>query len=295
MLVFSGSSNLSLAKKLADGLGLRLGKIELSRFADDEARVWVREKKVGREVVVIQSLSQPSDHHLVEFSLICDALRRMGVRNITAVIPWLGYSRQDKVFRQGEPLSVEVVAKILQLAQLKKVITFDLHNPAIKRFFRVEVVNLSARSLLVEYFKPMASKDMVIVAPDAGAVTSSSLLAKELGVRLVVVDKYRDLATGKIIIKGMKGEVKNKQVIILDDMIVGGGTLIKASQWLKQKGAREVLVGVTHHLQIPGVQKKLEENFVKLVVATDTIESRVRSNKLKIVSVADMLAEAIGG
>ena len=136
MLVFSGSSNQTLAKKLAKELGTRLGKMELSRFSNDEVRVWVNERNPGKKAVLVQSLSEPTDRNLVEFCLIADALRRLGVKRIIAVIPWLGYSKQDKVFRPGEPLSVKVIAKMPQVVPLDKVITFDLHNLAIPGFLK---------------------------------------------------------------------------------------------------------------------------------------------------------------
>ena len=126
MMVCSGSSNVALARKLAKKLDVKFGEVELGRFANDEVRVWVKEKRVGKEAVVVQSLSQPTDHHLVEFCLLCDALRRKGVRDIMAVMPWLGYSKQDKVFRPGEPLSVKVIAKMIQSVPLERIITFDL-------------------------------------------------------------------------------------------------------------------------------------------------------------------------
>ena len=293
MLVFSGSSNQSLARKLAKRLGTRLGKLELSRFADDEARVWVKEKKPGREAIIVQALSYPSDHHLLEFCLIGDALKRLGVKAITAVIPWLAYSRQDKVFRRGEPLSVELVVKMLELVPLRRVISFDLHNPKTAELFKVKAVNLSARPALVEYFKNKADEQTVLVAPDAGAVGSSRLAAKELGIKLVVIDKHRDLSSNQVTIKGMKGEVKGKRVIVLDDMIAGGSTLIKVSRWLKQEGAKQVMAGVTHDLQIPGVQKKLEKSLIDELVVTDTIESRFTSKKIKIITVVELIVNQL--
>jgi ribose-phosphate pyrophosphokinase len=143
MIVFSGSSNKSLATKIAKGIGCNFGAAEITRFANGEVRVFVSEEKVGKSAIVVQSLSIPPDEHLVEFVFLCDALKRMGVKHITGVIPWLGYSKQDKVFRDGESLSVKVIAKMLQVAPLERIITFDLHNPAILGFFDVPVSNLS--------------------------------------------------------------------------------------------------------------------------------------------------------
>jgi ribose-phosphate pyrophosphokinase len=293
MIVFAGSSNKSLAKRLARKLETRLGKMELSRFANDEARVWVKERKIGKKVMVVQSLAQPTDHNLVEFGLIADALRRMGASSITAVIPWLGYSKQDKVFRPGEPLSVKVIAKMLQVVPLEKVITFDLHNLAILGFFEIPVVNLSAQPLFTSYFKPRLTDKTVVVAPDAGAVKASTGFAQKLGVPVAYIDKKRDLNTGKVAIVGISRRLKGARVIIIDDMIVTGDTLIKTGEFLKKQGVQLIEVAVTHHLYVPGVQKKLDKSAIDRLVVTDTIEPREKSRKLKILSVAELIAREL--
>ncbi len=295
MMIFSGLSNQSLAKKIAGELEVDLGKVEITRFANDEARVWVKESKVEKEVVVIQSLSQPTDHNLVEFCLLCDALKRMGVREITAVIPWMGYSKQDKVFRAGEPLSVKVIAKMLQVVDLEKIITFDLHNLSILGFFEVPVVNLSARDLFLDYFKKQVSQKTLVVAPDAGAVKASTSFADSLGVGVAYIDKKRDLKTGEVSIKGISREVKGTEVIIVDDMVVTGGTLIKTAEFLKKQGVKSVKVGATHHLYVPRTQEKLDKSVIDEVVVTDTIEQKVKSKKLKILSVAKIVVGEMGG
>jgi ribose-phosphate pyrophosphokinase len=293
MLVFSGSSNLSLAKKLAKELKLSLGQLELSRFANDESRVWVKEKNAGEEAIVVQSLSQPTDHHLVEFCLIVDALRRRGVKKIIAVIPWLGYSKQDKVFRPGEPLSAAVIARIVQLFPLKRIITFDLHHSSIRKFFRVPLTNLTARELLMEDFKKRLTRETVIVAPDAGAIKSAQELAKQLKLGVVYISKERDLNTGRISIQRIKGEVKAKKAIIIDDMLVTGDTLIKTANLLTKNGVQSIEVGVTHHLYVPGAQKKIDNSPISRLLVTDTIEPKIRSSKLKVLSVAGIIAKEL--
>lgn len=292
MFIFAGSSNLSLAKKLAQESGLKLGRMELSRFDNDEARIWIKEKNVGNKCVVVQSLSQPTDHNLVELLLICDALKRLGVKKIIGVVPWLGYSKQDKVFRPGEPLSIEVVAKIVKVAGLSKLITVDLHNEKIKNYFKIPVVNLSAMKVLAKGIK--STKETVVVAPDKGAISKSEKLAKLLKCPVVFLDKVRDLNTGEIKIEGMRGEVKGKKAIIIDDMIVTGGTLIKTAKYLKDLGVQSIKVLVTHHLYVKGVQKKLDQSVIDEIVATDTVEVKERSNKLKIVSMVQEFSGQIG-
>ena len=292
-LVFSGSSNKKLAQSLARKLKTRLGRIELSRFANDEARVWVKEKRVGKRAIVVQSLSAPTDHHLVEFGLMCDALRRVGVKSITAVIPWLGYSKQDKVFRPGEPLSVKVVASMLQVVPLEWVITFDLHNLAILGFFEVPVTNLSARSLLVEHFRRRVKSNTVVVAPDAGAVKTSTSFAQELEVPVVYLDKTRNLKTGKVEINGISRDVKGARVVIIDDMVVTGGTLLETVKYLRKEGVSSIEVAATHHLYVPDTQEKIDKSAIDRLVVTDTVEPKVTSGKLRVLSVAELLAEEI--
>jgi len=293
MLVFSGSSNRLLAGRIAKKLKTRLGKIELSRFPNGEARVYVTEPQVGREVVVVQSLSVPVDEHLVEFCLICDALKRKGVKEITAVIPWLGYSLQDKVFRLGEALSTKVVSKMLQTVPLEKVITYDLHNLAIPGFFEAPLTNLSGREFFVEYFKNKVDEKTVVVAPDTGAAKSSARFANSLGLDVVYVNKKRDLATGKVTVQGISQKVKGLKALIKDDLISTGGTLVTVSKLLKQQGVQSIEVAATHHLYVDGTQAKLNQSPIGNIVVTDTVEPKVKAKKLKVLSVAEKIAEEI--
>lgn len=293
MMVFSGSSNQALAQSIAQKLGVGFGGVELSRFANSEARVFLSEARVPRQVVVVQSLSAPTDENLVEFCLLCDGLVRKGAKEITAVIPWLGYSKQDKVFREGEPLSVKVIANLLQVVPVERVITFDLHNLAILGFFEVPVVNLSAKPLLVDYFREFVGSNTIVVAPDAGAVKESTAFAGELGVGVAYLDKKRDLITGKVRIVGINREVRGANVIIVDDMIATGDTLVEAAVFLRKQGAAGVVVGATHHLYVPGAQAKLDASEIGQVVVTDTIVSQERSKKLKVLRVAELVVKTL--
>lgn len=294
MLVFSGSSNQTLAGRLTKALKTRLGKVELSRFSNDEARVYINEINPGRSAVLVQSLSVPVDQNLVEFCLMADALNRLGVKKIIAVIPWLGYSKQDKIFRAGEPLSVKVIAKMLQTVPLDKVITFDLHNLAIPGFFEVPVVNLSGRKVFRELMSKKITDKTVIVAVDAGSVKSSERFAEDLGgVPLVYMNKVRDLVTGKVVYKSMSESVEGKTVLIKDDLIATGNTLVEAAKFLQANGAAKINVCATHHLYVPGAQEKLDQSAINQILVTDTIEPRSKSKKLKVVSVAAMIAAEI--
>lgn len=294
MLVFSGSSNQALAKKLAKELKTRLGKIELTRFSNDEARVWINESNPGKQAILVQSLSAPTDQHLVEFCLIADALQRLGVKRIIAVIPWLGYSKQDKVFRAGEPLSVKVIAKMLQVVPLDKVITFDLHNLAIPGFFEVPVINLSGRKIFREIMAQKITDKTVIAAVDAGSVKSSERFSEDLGgVPLVYMNKVRDLVSGQVAFKSISEPVFGKRILIKDDLISSGNTLVEATKFLKANGAARINVCATHHLYVPGAQAKLDASAINQIMVTDTVEPQSKSKKLQVISVAAMIADEI--
>lgn len=299
MQIFAGSSNTALAKKIALLLNAQLGAIEISLFSGDEKRIWVKEKKIDKEVVVVQSLSRPTNDNLVEFCLICDALRRGGASDITAVIPWMGYSKQDKVFRAGEPLSAKVIAQIIQVAHVSKIITFDLHNKATLGFFDVPVIDLTAKSLLRDYFKKSVTGSSVVIAPDAGAVKSSTAFASEIGVPVVYLDKKRDLVSGEVTVLGMTKDVEGADVIIVDDNVFTGSTLLESAKALKKSGAKTIRVGLTHHLYVPGVQDKLENSEIDEIVVTDTVgrtenkNIEYREGKLKVLSVAQLIVDEL--
>ncbi len=297
MQIFSGSSNKVLAKKIAQLMESELGKVEISKFDNGEKRIMV--EKGSGQAAIVQSLSDPVDENLVELCLLTDALSRSGHTSLVGVVPWLGYSKQDKVFLPGEALSAKVVAQIIQTTKIKKLITFDLHNRAITGFFDIPVVELSAKPIFLEYFKKNMSGDCVVVAPDEGAVKSSAYFARELGLPIAYMDKQRDLTTGKVEISGMSGEVAGKSVIIVDDMIVTGSTMIETAKYLKKKGAKKVSVAATHHLFVQGVQEKLEASEVDEIVVSDTVQqfgdsvNRQISNKLKTLSVAGLIVDEL--
>jgi len=312
MHIFSGSSNQDLANKIAKMGEFGQGIVESTQFENGERRVRVGDggKHQGEsKAVVVQSFSQPVDEHLMEFCLLTDALSRDGYTNLVGVVPWLGYSKQDKVFLPGESLAAKVVAQIIQTTKIKKLITFDLHNRAITGFFDIPVVELSAKPIFLEYFRNKIgnqevgdsdqSREWVVVAPDEGAVKSSAYFARELNVPIAYMDKRRDLKTGKVEVVGMTGDVVGKSVIIVDDMIVTGSTMMETAKYLKGKGASSVSVAATHHLYVDGVQGKLEASEIDEIVVSDTVsvdrnqDSVISQCKLKILSVAGMIVDEL--
>lgn len=288
MQIFSGSSSQALAKKIAHNSKIKLGEVELSQFPNNEVRVWVKEKKVDREVAVIQSFVGDPNKSILEFCLLVDALRRSGAQDITAIIPWMGYCIQDKVFRKGEPLSARVVADIVQSVRPNKIITIDLHNEAIQGFFSIPVVHLTGSTVLIETFKHMKEIDTVI-APDVGALKESTKIAQHLNLPITILNKQRDLVTGKVSIAGVDGQIKGKTALIMDDFISTGGTLIQTAKFLKDNEVRNIYVGVTHHLFVKGVQEKIEKSDITKLFITDSIEVEQNSitPKLNILSISN--------
>ncbi len=318
MQIFSGSSNQDLAKKIAKVGEFGVGEVTSAKFDNDERRisVGVRKQELGNsKAVVVQSFSAPVDEHLIEFCLLSDALTRQGYTNLVGVVPWLGYSKQDKVFLPGESLSAKVIAQIIQTTKIKKLITFDLHNRAITGFFDIPVVELSAKLLFLEYFSQKigmrseegGESEWVVVAPDEGAVKASAYFAREIGIPIAYMDKRRDLKTGKVEVVGMSGQVDGKRVLIVDDMIVTGSTMMASAKYLKGKGAKSVSVAATHHLYVPGVQEMLDKSAIDEVVVSNTVSPNsqilnslhaqagqiLKYKKLKILSVAGLIVDEL--
>lgn len=295
MTIFAGSSNKPLAEDLAKTTGIELGKIELSRFTNKETKVYI-ENDCPKSAVIVQSFSNPSDRHIIEFCLIADALKRMGCNDITAVVPYLGYSKQDKVFRRGEPLSVKVIANIMQTTPIKEVVTCDLHNPAIMGFFDIPLHNMRALPLFVDYFtKKIGDQKFFVVSPDAGAVKASTEFASALGVPIAYINKKRNLETGEVSIIDIDRDVDGANIIIIDDMIASGSTMLSIAAFLKTKKVQTITIGATHHLYLDGVQEKLDNSTIDNVVVTNSIQKpdSIKSNKLSIIHLESLLASTI--
>lgn len=294
MKIFAGSSNPKLAKKISQSLKIPMGKIEVSRFANGETRVWIKEAMINRTAIVIQSFSYPPDEHLIELCLIVDALKRLRVKKIITVIPWMGYCIQDKVFRPGEPLSSKVIANIIQNLKVSHVVTLDLHNQTIEGFFDIPFTELFTTYTIIDYLKKRIKVDTVI-SPDVGAVKKTVLFAQVFNTPLVTINKKRDLRSGEVSIVGVNGKVQGKSVLIVDDFISTGQTLIKTAQYLKKRGVKKVYACLAHHFYIPGVQEKIEKSHLDMLFATDTIEqpNNVKYSKLKIIPVANLISKEI--
>lgn len=296
-LLFSGSSNVSLAHEVAKLLNITLGKAELSRFIDNECHVFVKEPVEGKKVFILQSLSENADQHLVELCLMATAMKDLGASSVYAVIPWMGYSKQDKAFRKGEAVSAQLVAKIIEVAGIDRVITCELHSKIVLPYFRIPVVELSTQKLLGRAIQKNSYKSAVVVSPDKGGASRSEMFAAYIGIPIVYLSKTRNLASGEVTVTAISDSVDGKNCIIFDDIINSGATAIRTSEYLKKHGAGNIFFLATHGVLAGDAGKKLESSPIDTIVITDTINIPKDKlfAKLRIVSIAPILADAISG
>lgn len=295
-LLFAGSSNQALASEVAKQLHINLGKVELTRFADGEVRPWIQEDVRDKTVFVLQSFSNPMDAYIMEMALMGDAIRRSAPKTMIAVIPYMGYSRQDKQHRIGEPISARVIAKFIEVSKFKEVIVVDLHNDAIVGFFQIPVTHISAMSVLVDAIKKLCVKDPVVVSPDVGGVRRARNFAYQLDADLIVMEKKRfidrhDTSENFQII----GDVKGRTAIMNDDIISTGGTIMHGAEALRQAGATSVIVCAAHAVLAGDAKENLEKAKIDHLIVTDTIvaaDDRLPKGTT-VVSVAPVIASAI--
>jgi len=293
MKIFSGSSNQDLAQKMAEKLGLTMGSVEIGTFANGEKRVWVRESVKGENVILVQSFSRPTDEYIIEFLLLSDALERAGARHINVVIPWLGYSLQDKIFRDGEPIAAKVIANLVSNSYVKRAFLLDLHNSSTPGFFSIPIQHLSAADLFVEYAKKEFDLNNYIVAsPDFGGLKRARSFAEKLQLDLINIDKNRDLHSGVIKAMNLNGEVGGKSVLIFDDLINSGSTIISAAEVLKQSGAKQVHFLSTHGMFAKGYDS-IVESKIDSVVVTNSIDQKMNHPKIKVIDASGIFADAL--
>ncbi|UCD89302.1 MAG: ribose-phosphate pyrophosphokinase [Desulfobacterales bacterium] len=293
--VFSGNSNTELSKKICDYLHVPLGGGKVKRFSDGEIQIEIDENVRSKDVFVVQSTCSPVNDNLIELLLLIDAFKRASATRITAVIPYYGYSRQDKKVAPRVPISAKLVADLITTAGATRIITMDLHAGQIQGFFNIPVDNLFAAPVIIDYIKENFHDNLVIVSPDAGGVERARAFAKRLNAQLAIVDKRRD-APNKAKAMAVIGDVKGKRVIILDDMVDTAGTLVEAAQAIMKNGAKEVHASCAHPvLSGPAVQR-IENSELKSLVVTDTIPLKgdaLSSDKIKVLSISMLVGEAI--
>jgi ribose-phosphate pyrophosphokinase len=293
--IFTGNSNPVLADRIVEYLDMPLCGAIVKRFSDGEIQIEIVDNVRTKDVYIIQSTCDPVNDNLVELLLMVDALKRASARRITAVIPYYGYARQDKKVAPRVPISAKLVADLLTSAGATRVITMDLHAGQIQGFFNIPVDNLYAAPVLLEYIKSNFKDDLVIVSPDAGGVERARAFAKRLHAGLAIVDKRRS-APNKARAMAVIGDVKDKTVIIQDDMIDTAGTLTEAVNAIMEKGARQVHACCAHPVLSGPAVERIENSPITSIVCTDTIplnEKAATCNKIKVLSIANLVGEAI--
>ncbi len=292
--LITGNSNLPLAEAIANHLDCPLTPRIAKPFSDGEIRIEIGDNVRGSDVFVIQSTCKPVNDNLIELCLMLDALKRASAKRITAVVPYYGYARQDRKVIPRVPISAKMVADFISVAGADRLLTIDLHAGQIQGFFDIPVDNLYASKVLLEYLKEIKG-DKVVVSPDAGGMERARAFAKKLDCGLAIVDKRRDKPNQA---KAMHviGDVVDKVVIIVDDMVDTAGTLVTASDALLEKGAKSVISCVTHPVLSGPAVERIVNSSIEKVIVTDTIplsEEAENCGKIEVVSVAGLLAQAI--
>ena len=296
VVLFNGNATPKLAGAIAVALEEPLADARVTRFSDGEIQVEIRDNVRGRDVFLIQSTCSPANEHLMELLVMVDACKRASAGRITAVIPYYGYARQDRKVAPRAPITAKLVADLLQAAGVQRVLTMDLHAGQIQGFFDIPVDNLYARPILTKFIAahlPVA--ETVVVSPDAGGVERARAYAKPLHCGLAIIDKRRS-GPNQAEALNLIGDVRDKDAIIIDDMIDTAGTLAKAAQSLRDNGARRIFAVATHAvLSGPAVQR-IRESVIETVVVTDTIPLSPEAQaceKIRVVSVAELFAAAV--
>lgn len=293
--IFAGNASKKLAQEICAQLDLELGKMEVGKFSDGETSVNIKESVRGCDVFIVQSTNTPVNDNLMELLLIIDACKRASAGRITAVVPYFGYARQDRKARARDPISAKLVADILQTAGANRVLTMDLHSSQLQGFFNIPVDNLMGMPVLARHFKSVGVPDnLTIVSPDTGSVVRSRAMVSRFDAPLAIIDKRRPMAN-VMEVMNVVGDVKGKMCLMLDDMIDTAGTICQGAQALVENGASEVIACCTHAVLSGPAIERLKESKLSKIIVLDTIDlpKEKRIDKIEIVGIADLFAEAI--
>jgi len=292
--LFSGRSNTSLAEEIAGSLKIPLGKILITDFSDGEIYVEIQENVRGEDVFLVQSTCSPGNSHLMELLIMIDAFRRASAERITAVIPYYGYARQDRKVQPRVPITAKLVANLLTAVGTDRVLAMELHAGQIQGFFDIPVDHLFATPVLIDYVLSKKMENIIIVSPDAGGVERARAFAKRLDASLGIIDKRRE-AKNVSKVMNIIGDVKGKNVILVDDMVDTAGTLTESINALKDNGALNIYACCTHPVLSGPAVERINNSPLKELIVTNTIplSHKVKSDKIKILSVAPLLGEAI--
>ena len=292
LILFSGNANKSFAENVSNHLNLELGDATVGRFSDGEVYVVVNSNVRGKDVFVIQPICHPSNDNLMELLVLVDALKRASAGRIIAAIPYFGYSRQDRRPRLARvPISARLVADMLTVSGVNRVLTVDLHSDQIQGFFNIPVDNIYASPVLINHLKSL-NENIVIVSPDTGGVSRARVFAKIFNVDIAIIDKRRP-RNNEVEVVNIIGDVSNKDCIIVDDIIDTANTLCKAASSLKQSGAKKVIACATHAIFSGASLERINESYLDHVIVTDSIPYLANCDKVTVVSMANLFAQAI--
>lgn len=288
MKILPGPASKELGEQIAKLLGIEAVPVFFKTFPDGESYVRLEKALEGETAVIVQTTSPPQDSRIVQLALIADAARRNNAEKVVAVVPYLAYARQDKTFLQGEAISIEAIAKMLKAAGVDDLITVNIHAKTVLEKFPFPAKSLSAISLLAEHFRQRGFEEAFALAPDKGAMGIAEEAAKVLGGECGYLEKHRDRYTGLVSVEKKEFNVKNKTVIIFDDIISTGGTIVAAAKVLHDLGTAEVYAACVHPLLVGDAEKRIREAGVKEIVGTDSVPSQVSK-----VSLASLIAKAL--
>lgn len=294
LVVLSGNSNPELLKEICAYLKIAQGKADVDRFPEGEIRVQIQQNIRGLDVFIVQSTSTPTNEHLMELLILIDAARRASAKRITAVLPFFGYARQDRKDRPRVPITAKLVANLITTAGANRVLTMDLHAGQIQGFFDIPLDHLYSINVLADYIRKKKLKNLVVVSPDVGGLKMARAYSKVLNASLAIVDKRREDERNTHVMQ-IIGEVEGRNVLLVDDLISTGGSLVEAAQALKKKGALDVYAAVVHPVLADPAVERIKKSVIKELVVTNSIPipKSKRTSKIRILSVAKLLAEAI--
>ena len=291
LAIFAGRSNLALTRAIAERYGTTLGEITIKSFSDGELYVKYEESIRGEDVFVVQSTPPPGDN-IIELLLLIDAAKRASVKRVTAVIPYFGYARQDRKDQPRVSIASKLFANLLAHAGADRILTMDLHAPQIQGFFDIPLDHLYASRLFIDHFKENPIENLVVVAPDVGSLKMARSYAKRLGAGLAFIDKRRPKQNVAEVMN-IIGEVNNKNILLVDDLIDTAGTITNAAAALKERGALNIMACSTHPILSGPAYQRIEDSPIDQLLVTDTVPLRKPSDKIKVLSVAGIFAEAI--
>ena len=290
--IFSGTAHPEFAKEIAKNLDVPLSRATVSRFSDGEINVQISESVRGRDVFIVQPTCAPVNANLMELLIMTDAIRRSSANSITAVMPYFGYARQDRKAAPRVPITAKLVANLIEKAGISRVITIDLHAGQIQGFFDIPVDNLYGSIIFIDYVSRKNLKNPIVASPDIGGVARARYFAQKLGLDMVIVDKRREKANESEVMN-IIGDVKGKDVILVDDIIDTAGTIVKAAKALKEKGATSVMACCTHPVLSGPAYDRIQNGELDELVVSNSMPLKKNIDKIKVLSVAPLFSEVI--